>query len=198
MGVNTFCGFKKDVRFSVQHSLVINSNTFPVLSLVDLGSEQNLISPELVNQYHIPVHNLPTPIYALDGSSLKTITQQTEPLSFILRKSLRATWVLCISHGGITHSSGLPMASTLGVPSVLTAVCSRLFLTRFLVWRPKSNVPNEYIMTCNRSSARTWLFLSPHIDPTIDSPAKILLMTFERTLSPFSLLSAPLVSSPGS
>lgn len=50
------------------------------------GSEQNLIHPDLLEQYHLSSCLLDPPItsLALDGSPMTSVTYQTQPVSLII------------------------------------------------------------------------------------------------------------------
>lgn len=77
----------KKTQLLFQSTIEINQNCFPVESLIDSGSKQNLINPDFVSLCNSPLQELPSAIYvaALDGSSLQTITDKAILVSFTAR-----------------------------------------------------------------------------------------------------------------
>lgn len=71
-------------RLILPSGILKNGTRVPLQALVDSGSEQNLISPEVVKNLNLPVEPLivPLKVSALDGSAPANISQLTLPLDF--------------------------------------------------------------------------------------------------------------------
>ncbi|KAJ0022316.1 hypothetical protein NQD34_009806 [Periophthalmus magnuspinnatus] len=67
-------------------TLCLNSDTLPVVALVDSGAEEDFIDKRLAEQFGIKLEALEWPLdaWALDGRSLAHVTLVTEPLTLVV------------------------------------------------------------------------------------------------------------------